>query len=544
MDATTFFDNFGAIADAPGGVQKLRRLVLDLAVNGRLVRQDAVEQPAAADLELFAERAVNLKTISGRSRRTPDGKTAPPGATLPTGWAEASLGNAFLVVMGNSPPGDSYNELGEGVPLINGPVEFSAPPLGRTLLRQFTTRPTRLCEEGDLLVCVRGATTGRTNIAGFDACIGRGVALVRAWEAQPFINLVMWNLGSQLLAAGKGTTFPSVSQDDLANLRVLIPPLAEQNRIVAKVSKLMGLCDELEVSQLHCRRAAARFQGSTLNALAETNEPDLRRAWYQVNANWPGVTTDPAAIRQIQNAVLELAMRGRLAVPRAGDTPTPFEDGRAPGGEQTPDLWAWADLGDLLEAPLVNGRSVPTRDDGFPVLRLTCLRRSGRIDLAERKGGAWTDEDARPYRVRVGDFLVARGNGSLNLVGRGALVVDTPDPVAFPDTLIRVRIDSSLLKPDLLPLWWNSPLVRRQLEPAARTTSGLFKVSQALISRVRLPIPPVEMQDRIIVAVERIMRLCEDLDVRLVEQSHRANCLAAGFVHAASSGVESNKLTA
>jgi type I restriction enzyme S subunit len=84
----------------------------------------------------------------------------------------------------NLPPGETYNKFGEGIPMINGPVEFSEGPFGKTVVNQYTTAPTNLCEEGDLLLCVRGSTTGRTNIAGFKACIGRGVAAIR-----PFFGL-------------------------------------------------------------------------------------------------------------------------------------------------------------------------------------------------------------------------------------------------------------------------------------------------------------------------------------------------------------------
>src|SRR5439155_1636751 len=93
---------------------------------------------------------------------------------LPNGWARCSLIEVAEIEMGNSPPGNSYNERGEGVPLINGPVEFSPGPFGPTIKSKFTTNPTKRCRKGDLLICVRGATTGRTNIAVFDACIGRG----------------------------------------------------------------------------------------------------------------------------------------------------------------------------------------------------------------------------------------------------------------------------------------------------------------------------------------------------------------------------------
>src|SRR3954471_24064442 len=95
------------------------------------------------------------------------------------GWATKRLGELCEIIMGQSPPGETYNTDGEGVPLINGPVEFTPGPFGETVVNQYTTAPSKICEVGDLLLCVRGSTTGRTNIAGFRACLGRGVAAIR-----------------------------------------------------------------------------------------------------------------------------------------------------------------------------------------------------------------------------------------------------------------------------------------------------------------------------------------------------------------------------
>ena len=148
--------------------------------------------------------------------------------------------------MGQSSPGDTYNRSGNGVPLINGPVEFTSGPFGRTTGNQFTTAPRKFCEEGDLLICVRGSTTGRTNVAGFRACIGRGVAAISSSIDDEFIRLFIWKAREDILAMGRGIAFPSVSKKQLENLPVPLPPLAEQHRIVAKVDELMAVCDQLE----------------------------------------------------------------------------------------------------------------------------------------------------------------------------------------------------------------------------------------------------------------------------------------------------------
>ena len=137
------------------------------------------------------------------------------------------------MIMGQSPDGSTYNTDGIGIPLINGPVEFGPGHFSKTIKSKFTTAPTKLCKEGDLILCVRGSTTGRTNIAGFDACIGRGVAAIRYTKYQAWINHYINSIRAKIYKLGTGSTFPNISSAILANLLVPLPPLPEQQRIVA-----------------------------------------------------------------------------------------------------------------------------------------------------------------------------------------------------------------------------------------------------------------------------------------------------------------------
>lgn len=146
---------------------------------------------------------------------------------------------------------------------------------------------------------------------------------------------------------------------------------------------------------------------------------------------------------------------------------------------------------------------------GFPVLRLTAIR-GGRVDLNERKVGAWTAEGAAPYLVAKGDFFVARGNGSLRLVGRGALLEADPDPVAFPDTLIRIRTYERMILPSYLREVWHSLETRQQIERQAKTTAGIYKVNQGGLELVELPIPPLHEQQRIVEAIESYSTRLDD----------------------------------
>ncbi|MFE9169398.1 restriction endonuclease subunit S [Streptomyces kebangsaanensis] len=189
-----------------------------------------------------------------------------------------------------------------------------------------------------------------------------------------------------------------------------------------------------------------------------------------------------------------------------------------------PDSWSWVSLKDVLSEPLINGRSVKTMEGGFPVLRLTAIA-DGKIDLGESKEGAWSAEQAEPFLVWRGDFLLSRGNGSKRLVGRGGLVGNVGSPVAFPDTMIRVRLSSKLVSSSYFRLLWDSPVVRRQIEAKARTTAGIYKVNQAILEGVALPLPPLAEQRRIVEALEEQLSRLDAAEVNVRKVTRRIDVL-------------------
>ena len=229
-------------------IKALRQTILNLAVRGKLVEQDPNDEPASEFLKRIAvEKARRAKTGEVREK-APILSVRPfeSDSPIPAAWASVKLVELSNIVMGQSPSGETYNTDGEGVPLINGPVEFSDGPFGLTVANQYTTAPTKVCDKGDFLMCVRGSTTGRSNIAAFDACIGRGVAAIQPLFGDGFVRLFLWSMRKRIINMGRGVAFPSITRKQLENLLVPLPPLAEQHRIVAKVDELMALCDRLE----------------------------------------------------------------------------------------------------------------------------------------------------------------------------------------------------------------------------------------------------------------------------------------------------------
>lgn len=163
---------------------------------------------------------------------------------LPDGWKQVTLGDVCDVVMGQSPPGDFVNDDLIGLPLLNGPTEFTDK---HPVPTQWTTKITKQAEAGSLLFCVRGST-GRMNWADQAYVIGRGLAAINHRTEQSLAPLVRgWieHRLPELLAKATGSTFPNVSRTDIASIPILLPPIHEQKAIAHILGTLDDKIDQL-----------------------------------------------------------------------------------------------------------------------------------------------------------------------------------------------------------------------------------------------------------------------------------------------------------
>ena len=185
------------------------------------------------------------------------------------GWVQRRLIEECDILMGQSPEGTSYNNTGEGIPLINGPVEFGGlNPFSMTVATKFTTNPTKMCKKGDLILCVRGSTTGRMNIAGQDACIGRGVAAIRSKENQDWVNQFISFSKDIIYDLGSGSTFPNVSASTLKKLIIPFPPKEQRE----------GIVERIEILDSNIQNLVKIYQ-SKLTALEELKQSILQKAF-------------------------------------------------------------------------------------------------------------------------------------------------------------------------------------------------------------------------------------------------------------------------
>jgi len=161
-------------------------------------------------------------------------------------------------------------------------------------------------------------------------------------------------------------------------------------------------------------------------------------------------------------------------------------------------------VANLLAEPAANGISVRGSDEppGIRALRLDALRLDG-LDLSRVRYIEIPEAKARRLCVKRGDFFVSRGNGTLSLLARGAFAEEPEAPTVFPDTMIRLRFNRSRVHADWLALAWGAPAVRMQIVARAKTTAGIWKVSQADLETVRLLAPGLQEQSNTAKRVRR-----------------------------------------
>ncbi|MDP2268593.1 MAG: restriction endonuclease subunit S, partial [Deltaproteobacteria bacterium] len=201
---------------------------------------------------------------------------------MPKGWIKTKLPELSDIIMGQSPPSSTYNTKGEGLPFFQGKAEF-----GNLYPKEikYCVKPQKIAESGDILISVR-APVGPTNLCKEKSCIGRGLAALRTQEMtlSKYLLYYFRNIESWLSSQGTGSTFTAISKSDLEDIDVLLAPLPEQRRIVAKLEKLLTRVDACQERLNKIPALLKRFRQSVLAAACSGR---LTSEWREKNGENP-----------------------------------------------------------------------------------------------------------------------------------------------------------------------------------------------------------------------------------------------------------------
>jgi type I restriction enzyme, S subunit len=402
MNLEIFFEKFDLFAGSPNAVARMRELVLALAVQGKLVEQDASDEPAKKLIARIMEQR-QLDAQEERARTPQLLQPISPSEVpyeLPSGWVWERLGNLGFTNIGLT---YSPQNIGPtGVPVLrssniqNGRIDLSD-------LIRVAVDPKRsvLVEVGDLLICARNgsrALVGKTALIEQltePTAFGAFMAIFRSSLNKYLYHFICSPLFRRVIAEVNTTTINQITQGNLRSTLAPIPPLAEQKRIVAKVDELMALCDRLEAQQQERETRHAVLARASLACFADAPTP--------ANLDFIFHKSYDIAPADLRKSILTLAVQGKLVPQDTNDEPSDrilfrlraraeherpttrlqFEAIDAP--YELPVSWKWIRLSELFPK-FQNGASSRGDKNGIPavVLRLADVSRR-RLSLHETR---------------------------------------------------------------------------------------------------------------------------------------------------------------
>jgi len=320
MILETFFERFDQFAEAPNAVAKLRELVLQLAVRGKLVEQLPSDEPATKLLERIQkskERLVKERAIRRQETDPIDCDSVP--FPIPQSWVWTRLGEIGDWGSGSTPPRGNHDFYDGGISwLKSGELNDNLALAGssETVTElAVKTGSFRRNQPGDVLFAMYGATIGKVAILAEPAVTNQAVCGCTPFE--DVSNRYLFNyLVSQRSAfheASEGGAQPNLSKVKIVAFPIPLPPLAEQKRIVAKVDELMALCDQLEAQQQERETRHAALARASLARFADAPTP--------ANLNYlfhPSFNIHPSDLRK---SILTLAVQGKLVPQDPADEP-------------------------------------------------------------------------------------------------------------------------------------------------------------------------------------------------------------------------------
>ena len=537
---------FEVLAEAPSGVKRLRELVLQLAVRGKLVAQDP------ADEAVFG---------------VPDRQEGQ--FVVPENWSWSTVaGVCAYVRRGKSP---DYVDASD-VPVVSQKcvqlrgfdiekVRFvAAGSLGRYEEEQFL-------RVGDLLWNSTGhGTLGRIIPFRTDPRFPKVVADSHVTIVRPVRVLSgflwLWLAGPLIQSRIESLATGSTKQTELSAKVIVaqgvpVPPLAEQHRIVARVDELMGLLDRLEAARntREATRIAAR--DSALAALRDANSADEAEvAWQRIAEQMDALFTRPDDVDPLRQAVLQLAVRGRLVPQNPDDEPASIllnriaakktprvasNKGRKSAAPSfideppfdVPNGWVWARWSAV--GVCQNGRAFPSAeycDDGVKLIRPGNLHRDGTVH--------WTATNTRylprEWEDRHPEHVVRGGELIMNLTAQ-SLVDDFLGRVCITDADEHCLLNQRLAR--ITPLGWSpmfclqllkSPFVRAQIT-GLNTGTLIQHMFTSQVDEFLLPLAPLAEQHRIVAKVDALMAVLDRFERHLVAKTTTHEAFAAAAVH-------------
>ena len=361
------------------------------------------------------------------------------------------LKECCTIIAGQSPESKYYNSNGDGLPFFQGKADFGEL---YPSIRVYCSQPTKIAEKDDILLSVR-APVGPTNLAPCKVCIGRGLTAIRPSEVlhTRYVLLFFRYFEAQLASKGTGTTFKAITQDVVKNLEIPIPPLPEQERIVARIEELFSQLD-----------AGVETLKKTKAQLAVYRQAVLKEAF-----NSAEVDCKMLLIAEI------------LTKTRKGMSTGPF--------------------GTMI-------KKSDHKATGVPMLGIENIGRGQFVDGNKIYVTAEKAEELKAFSLRAGDIIISRSG----TVGEICAVPERAEGSLLSTNLMRVSLDNTMIRSDyFIALFQSKGNVLDQIKELCKGSTRDF-LNQTILKQIVFPVPSMEKQEEIVSIIEARMSVCDSIE--------------------------------
>ncbi|WP_172805539.1 restriction endonuclease subunit S [Escherichia coli] len=524
------------------GIKKLRELILELAVRGKLVPQDPNDEPASELLKrIAAEKAELVKQGKIKKQKPlPEISEEEKPFELPEGWEWVTLATVGEIVGGGTPksdnpqfwakngikwitPADLYGLKGKYI--TSGARDIS--PAG------LSNSSARLMPKGSVLFSSR-APIGYVAIADAELSTNQGFKSCVPYikESAEYIYYFLLASAKKIDAEASGTTFKEVSGAIVSKILLPLPPLSEQLKIVSRANELMSLCDQLEQQSLTSLDAHQQLVETLLGTLTDSqNAEELAENWTRISEHFDTLFTTEASVDALKQTILQLAVMGKLVPQDPNDEPAsellkriaqekaqlvkegkikkqkslpPISDEEKPF--ELPEGWEWSYLSDI--GILARGRS-KHRPRNDPTLYA-----DGIIPLVQTGDVARSNGCINTYSALYNQLGLSQSKlwnkGTLcitiaaNIADSGILNFDA----CFPDSVVGFTPYENEIP--VLYFHYFMMTIKSTLEKFAPSTAQK-NINIDILSQLFFPCPPLEEFHRIVDKVQNLLSVCDVL---------------------------------
>ena len=520
------------------GVNKLRHLVLDLAIKGCISEQFESDEPSS---QLIQRILIKKSEVLSRQKSKTVCNVASKGLgepfELPRNWVWAALGDIGWTQTGSTPPKNDPSMFGSEIPFIK-PADIYKNHVNYSnegLTIEGAKTSSRIAKAGSLLmVCI--GTIGKCNLIERDCSFNQQInSLTPCLMNSNYLLLVLRSNYFQKSAWAKSssTTIPILNKGKWEKILIPIPPLEEQQRIADKVDELMSLFDRLETLITEASQSHDSLVAAYVDRLIKSENLEVfENNWISVLEVFDKLFTSEQSVDLLQEALHQLAVTGKLSTQNSSDGPA-FNLLNSKTSNQgcekaLPNNWIFATL-DEFALKITDGEHFrpPTEDSGVYFLSAKDIRDEGvSLDNPLYISAETADKALKRCNPEYGDVLIVSRGAT---VGRTCMV-NIRDVFCLLGSVILIKPGRVL--GDYLVLALKSAAIKEKLINASGSTAQPAIYLKDL-KKINFPIPPIEEQRRIIQKMKELTNFCEQLKFKISQSSQLKRKIADVLVEQA-----------